>query len=176
MNKDYSGVDKGLHWATALLLVTQYVVGFTMPEIHKGTQPEILINTHLSLGALIILVVLARLVWRLIHPVPPLGGEGPKVMMLVSRIMHGLIYILMIVVPVLGWANANARGWHVGVWGVVPLPDIRESGDPLGRKMGDIHMMCSYVLIGLVSIHVLAALYHHFVAKDRVLARMLPTR
>ena len=82
---NYTGTAKLFHWTVAVLLIVQYVVAWTMPEIHRGTVPETLINLHLSIGVLIILIMAARLIWRLIHPAPPPPTNLPAWQLMSSR-------------------------------------------------------------------------------------------
>jgi cytochrome b561 len=171
---EYSGAAKMFHWTVFALLIAQYVVAWTMPEIHRGTVPETLINLHLSLGVLIILVMALRLIWRLTHPAPPPPTNLPGWQLLSSRVTHGALYLLLFITPVLGWMNASARGWQVTLFGLFQLPALVAEGSPLGRNAGDIHVWLTWVILALAGLHVLGALYHRFVLRDAVLTRMLP--
>jgi cytochrome b561 len=75
--------------------------------------------------------------------------------------------------PLFGWANASARGWAIDFFGVAQLPRILAESSSLGRALGDVHIWTSYVLLGLIALHVAAALYHRLWLRDRVLARVL---
>ncbi|WP_431854858.1 cytochrome b [Azospirillum sp.] len=170
----YTAVAVILHWAMVLLLAAQYAIGWSMPEIRRGTQPETLINLHLSAGALILLLLAVRLAWRLTHSAPPPPAGLPGWQNRASSLIHGVLYLLLVVVPVLGWMNASARGWTVTLFSLVPLPALAAQGAPLGRSAGDVHVVLSYILLAAVAVHVLAALYHRFVLRDEVMRRMLP--
>lgn len=170
----YTPVAVRLHWVVVLLLFIQYILGWTMPAIHRGTQPETLINLHLSFGVLILIALLVRLAWRLTHRPPPPPTGLPGWQNRASALVHGLLYLLLIAIPVLGWMNASARGWAVTLFGVIPLFPLTAEGSAVGRASGDIHATLSYVLLGVAALHVLAALYHRFVLRDEVLRRMLP--
>lgn len=176
----YTGTAKALHWTVLGLLVVQFIVAWTMPGAGRDTQPETLINLHLSFGTLIILVMALRLVWRLTHPAPPPPDGLPGWQLLASRTVHGLLYALLFAVPILGWINASYRGWNVTLFGLVPLPGLiaprsaNAATAVIGRWSGDVHIWTSYVLLGAIALHVLGALYHRFVLHDAILARMLP--
>lgn len=172
--KGYDPIAKIFHWTIVVLLTAQYGVAWTMPEIHRGTQPETLINLHLSLGGLILLLMALRLVWRLFHPVPLETAGVPRWQVIAASVTHRLLYLLMLVMPVLGWANANSRGWDVTLFGLIPLPRIMAAKSPIGHTLGDVHTLIAYVTLGLLALHVSGALFHHFKLKDRTLARMLP--
>lgn len=168
----YDGVAKFLHWLVVVLIVAQFLIGWTMPYIHKGTRPDGLIAWHLGVGATLIAAVALRIVWRVTHRPEP-ASLSPFLSM-VSHITHGLLYLALIMVPVLGWANASSRGWSVKFLGVLPYPSISPVGSSVGHEMGDIHGWLAWVLLVLIGLHVVGALYHRFVLKDDVLQRMLP--
>jgi cytochrome b561 len=170
----YGGVAKGLHWLILLLLVVQFGVAWTMPEIHRGTQPEALISLHLTIGMVILTVAALRLLWRVAFPVPLITANVPLWQHRAAQAAHALLYLLLFLLPLMGWANASYRGWKADLVGGITLPPILATGSALGRELGDIHVLTSYVLLGLVGLHAAAALYHHFVLGDRVLVRMLP--
>jgi cytochrome b561 len=167
----YNGVAKMLHWAIAVLILLQLGIGGIMPDIHKDTRPEGEIAWHLSVGALIVLLVAARVVWRFVRP--PTGTEIDRgwTRRLASA-THILLYLLMIIVPVLGWANASSRDWVVGI-GPLHLPSIMPAGSHLGLELGDIHGDLAVVLAVLIGLHVLAGLYHQFVRRDDTLLRIM---
>lgn len=172
--KGYDPVAKVFHWTIVVLLAVQFALAWTMPEIHRNTQPETLISLHLSFGILIILVMVLRLVWRLFHAVPLATDRVPSWQVAIARATHLLLYALLVVMPVLGWANANSRGWDVSPFGLAALPRIMAAHTPLGHTLGDVHTLLAYVTLGLLGLHVAGALYHHFRLKDQTLARMLP--
>jgi cytochrome b561 len=167
----YNPVAKILHWTIALLIALQLVIGFTMPDIHKGTRPDGEIGWHLTVGVLIVLLVAVRVVWRAVRP--PIGTDSDRgVMRRLSSATHILLYLLMVSVPVLGWANASSRDWAVSV-GPLHLPHIMAVGSKLGHEMGDIHGDLAIVLAIVIGLHVAAALYHQFIRKDDTLKRMM---
>jgi cytochrome b561 len=174
--RSYGGVAKTLHWLIVALLVVQFATAWTMPHIGRGTRPEGLISLHLSFGVLILIVAMTRLAWRLTHPVPLLTDNVPPWQHRAAQTLHVLLYAILVALPVMGWANANARGWEVGLFGIVPLPRIMAEQSRLGMALGDVHANFAIILLVLVGLHVLAALYHHVMLRDRVLLRMLPER
>jgi len=170
----YGPFAKLLHWTIFALLVAQYAFGWTMPDVHRDTKPEGLIAWHLAVGATIIIVVAIRLVWRTMRPVPLDIASMPKWQGWLAHATHWLLYIGLVVMLLLGWANASARGFPVLFLGLIPLPPIMPVGSRLGLGFGDIHIFLSWCLLALIGLHVLAALYHRLILRDRVLQRMLP--
>lgn len=169
--RTYNAPAKILHWATAVLIAVQLSIGWAMPDVHRGTRPEGLIGLHVMVGVLIVLVVAARVVWRLARP--PVG-DGPEqgAMKRVVALTHGALYLLMVIVPLLGWANANSRDWVVGL-GPLHLPSLVAAGSATGHALGDVHIVLADALAALAGLHVAAGLYHHFVGRDGTLGRML---
>jgi cytochrome b561 len=172
----YGTVAKTLHWLILSLLVVQFMIAWTMPDIEKDTRPDMLINLHLSMGIAILLLAGVRALWRFIHPVPLLVDGMPAWQHRSAQATHALLYALVIIIPLMGWANASARGWTIDLFGIGRLPPLVPKGTALGTELGGAHAFLSTVLLVLVGLHVAAALYHHFWLKDRVLLRMLPRR
>ena len=168
----YGAAAKFLHWLVLALLVVQYGIAWIMPDIGPETQPETLINLHMSLGLTILIVAALRLILRLLYPVPPIADNVPAWQQWAARATHGLLYAILFALPLLGWVAASGRGWVIDLWGASAPRLIEESS--LAGPIGDYHSDLSYVLLGLVGLHVLAALYHHIWLRDRVLVRMLP--
>lgn len=169
---EYGAVAKILHWLIFALLAAQYGIAWTMPDIDSHTEDTGLVALHLSVGTAILALVLVRFAWRIGHPVEPLREGIPPVMVLAGRAMHWLLYALLLVLPFLGWAAASAHGWPISLLGL-PLPELLPTGARIGFRLGDVHALLANVLLYLVGLHVVAALYHHFFRRDRVLVRML---
>ncbi len=172
----YNNTARSLHWLILVLLVIQFAVAWTMPDIDRDSKPVGLIAWHLSIGVIILLVMLVRLGWRAVSEVPPPPADLQPALRLLSRTTHFLLYAILIVLPLLGWINANARGWTVWFLGVIPLPTLAAPESSWGAEMGDVHQIFAYLLLGVAGLHVLGALYHQFVLRDALLSRMLPMR
>jgi cytochrome b561 len=173
-NPGYTGTAKVLHWTILVLLIVQFIVGWTMPGMGRNTQPETLINLHFSVGILILSVAIVRLGWRLTHPEPPPLAGMPFWQVQSARIVHWLLYLLLFAVPILGWMAASWRGFPVIMFGL-ELPKLVATRAPGWRWIGDVHgLLANYGMLTLVGLHVAAALYHYFIRRDGVLQRMLP--
>jgi cytochrome b561 len=89
--------------------------------------------------------------------------------------LHWTLYVLLVVIPVLGWMNASFRGYDVRFFGLFAMPKLIGARAPGFGWTGDVHMLISYyALLPLAGLHVVVALYHRFIRRDGVLARMLP--
>lgn len=170
----YSGTAKTLHWLILVLLIVQFIVGWSMPHIGRDTPVTTLISLHFTTGIIIIVVALTRLAWRLSHGEPkPLDGLPPWQLQS-ARAVHWLLYLLLFVVPLLGWINASWRGMPIVIFGA-ELPMLVAKRAPGWGWTGDVHvLLAEYGMLTLVGLHVLAALYHYFIRGDGVLQRMLP--
>jgi cytochrome b561 len=156
-----------------LLLAAQYTDAWTMPHIGRGTVPVGLIAWHLFFGTTILALMILRVVWRARSAVPQSPAGVPQALQMLSRVMHYVLYIAVLLVAVLGWANASSRGWHLKVFGFVPLPSIMRQGSSLGHRLGDVHHTLANALLYLIGFHVAAALFHLLVLRDQLHRRMI---
>ena len=170
----YGGVAKSLHWLIVALVAAQFVVSWLMPEIGRNTQPGPLINLHFSLGAVILFVMALRLAHRLHAPVAVSAIDSPRWERRTADALHRLFYFLLIAGPFLGWASASAHNLPATVFGLFTLPNLAAPRARWALTAGDIHKVAMWTVLALIVLHVGAALYHHFVRRDRVLQRMLP--
>ena len=170
----YDAVAKTLHWLILALLIAQFIFAWTMPHIGRNTPVTTLISLHFTFGVTILVVAAVRLAWRMTHR-EPLPEDGiPPWQTASARLVDWLLYLLLFVVPILGWINASWRGMPIVMFGA-ELPRLVAMRAPGWQWTGEIHtLLADYAMLGLVGLHVFAALYHHFVRRDRVLQRMLP--
>ena len=129
----YDGFARLLHWLVALLVAAQFVIGWTMPDVHRDTLPNGLIAWHLGVGAAIVAAVACRIAWRATHV--PQAAELSRALSVISSATHALLYALLVAVALAGWANASSRGWAVKLFGMIHYPDLTASGSPpSGRR------------------------------------------
>jgi cytochrome b561 len=170
---NYDDVAVALHWATATLVVAQFALAETWDYFAKPTQ-ESMQSVHVSLGVLLTAVILTRLVWRFIpgHQVSSIELGWVK---FASKAVHYLLYLLLAAQVVLGFAFRWAQGHPVGFFGLFAIPGPFGALDrPTRHQLREWHEWVGWAIIIIAFVHALAALYHHYVLKDRVLMRMLP--
>jgi cytochrome b561 len=170
---NYDKVAIALHWATALLVVANFALAETWDYFAKSSQDSMQ-ALHMSFGVLLAMVVLARLVWRLIpgHQVSSLEIGWVRA---ASKGTHYLLYALLVTAVALGFAVQWSRGHPVSFFGLFDIPGpFGPFERPVRRDLKEIHNYVAWAIIILVALHAAAALYHHYVLKDRVLERMLP--
>lgn len=171
----YSTVSIVLHWAIAALLIANVLVGGWM-ENAQGADKLGWFSTHKALGITVFGLTLIRLGWRFGHRWPALPVHMAAWERLLARATHVLFYILLLAIPLLGWAAASAGGAPATDWfGLFPIGNLPvPQSEDLGEALGGAHKLlikATYVLIGL---HVLGAIKHQFLNRDGVLHRMLP--
>jgi cytochrome b561 len=168
----YGVTTKVFHWLIVVLLVVQVPLGWLMPGVRRGVTPGLAMSLHVSIGMLVLLLIVLRFLWRLTHPLA-LESHLPPWQRLSSELVHWLLYLAVFLMTLTGWFYASVRGWTIWLFGIAPLPRLVEQGSALGRSIGQWHQTIVWILLGLVAVHVLAALVHLFVYKDRVVYRML---
>jgi cytochrome b561 len=169
----YGPTAKVFHWLIVALLAIQLPLGWLMPDIHRGMTPGIAMSVHVSVGMTMLLLIVLRLLWRLTHPVAP-ETNLPPWQRVSSELVHWLLYIVVLLTTLSGWFQASAKGWTIYLFGAVPLPHLVEQGSALGRSIGNLHATLTWVLLGLVGLHVVTAFVHLLVYRDGVMSRMLP--
>jgi len=162
-----------LHWVLALGLIFQLGLGVWMEEIPKdppGTR-ALWFNLHKSIGICLGFLILWRLGWRITHsvPAPPTGvSTFQKTLGILN---HRLLYVCMLVLPISGFMGSSFSPYPVKFFGVA-LPKLWEPS-PEGKEIfSEVHEWTADVLMALLALHIAAALWHQFVKRDGLLARM----
>jgi cytochrome b561 len=171
--RNYDDVAVALHWATAVLVLTQFLLGVTWDYFPKPTIGEMQ-SLHISLGVLLTTVIVARIVWRLIpgHQRPAIVSGWVK---LASKSVHYLLYLLLVVQAGLGFAWRWAQGHPVSFFRLFAIPGPYGALErPTRHLMAESHQYVAWGIVIIASGHALAALYHHYKLHDRVLGRMFP--
>jgi cytochrome b561 len=171
-------VAKTLHWLTLVLLIAAFTLAVSMVNMPFSPRKLEFYSWHKWVGVTIFLVAIARLVWRLTNPVPQPPPGTPPWQRRLAGLSHAALYAILIVMPVTGWIMSSALNLPVVYLGLVHLPSPFGVDRALGEAMKVVHLSLAATLLVLVTIHVLAALYHHFILRDDVLRRMSsgPTR
>jgi cytochrome b561 len=170
----YRAPAKIFHWVSAVAIITGVTLGFAMLNVGPGPLQNQLFDLHRSFGALILTLTGGRLLWRLYAPPPPMVAGMPLWQERAARVTHAALYILLFVVPLVGWAGTSAFGARIPVFGLFNLPMILEKNEDLADVLLPLHGALALTLCALLVLHIAAALYHHFILKDATLKRMLP--
>ena len=176
----YTGFAIALHWLLAVAILTAFGVGLYMTGLGMSPTKLKLINWHKWAGVSILFLSAVRLLWRLSHRPPELPASIARGMPAWQKVAHHgthwLMYGLFFAVPLLGWAYSSAHGYPIVWFGVLPLPDFVPVDKALAEAIKPWHEVSAFALIGLVVLHVAAALKHHFIDRDGLLLRMRPGR
>jgi cytochrome b561 len=176
----YDGVAMLLHWIIAVLMIFMIIFGEDLMgekgEAGEAAAGTFLPSVHVSIGVTILALTLLRLIWRLMNPPPPYPASMKPWEVTMSKVTHGLFYVLMIGLPLTGWLafaeflkEAPAMS-GVSVFGLFPVP----AAPQFGELAKGAHGLGSNVAMVLVILHVLAALKHQFIDGDGIFRRMLP--
>ncbi len=168
----YGSVTKFFHWLVFILVTCLLMIGFFMGDIQEKTLRMTVINYHKMIGLFVLLLMLLRMTWAFLNPKPLLPNTPPW-QLIIERIVHVSLYAVLIAMPLCGWIGSVAAGYAPHLFGVyfnLPIAPSKTVDDIAFT----IHNALAIVIIVLVSLHILAALYHHFFKKDNVLLRMMP--
>lgn len=170
----YGAVAKLLHWGILALIIAQYVMAETADEMADGPEKLGVITNHKSVGMLILLLVLARIGWKFANRglPPPVPMARPQ--QIAAAAGHGLLYLLLLVLPFSGWLMSSAAGYPPAFFGLFEFPALIGSNHDLHETLEDVHETLFNAVVVLAVLHALAAVYHHFWMKDDTLRRMLP--
>lgn len=168
----YDGVSQLLHWITtaALMLLLPFV--WVAENFPPGATRTFWYLMHESVGISVFLLVLSRLTWRRGHPAPAMPRRDPAALRLLARVNHGLLYAVLLVMPVTGYLMAG-NGQPVPFFGVLSLPGLPKN-DPLGVLANTVHVWTQFAVYGLVLMHLAGVAWHVAVRRDGLLDRMLP--
>ncbi|PTD16787.1 cytochrome b [Sphingomonas fennica] len=178
----YTLVAIVLHWALAAGIVALIVMGMAMTKLDLPILFKFKVyQLHKSIGITVLLLAVLRLGWRIWHPAPALPATMSRNERLLAHAGHWVLYLLQFAVPLLGWAVVSAAVLNIPtlLYGVVPWPHLPLLSTIANRAqvepaLATTHALMAYGLVLIVVGHVAAALRHHLVLKDDVLARMIP--
>lgn len=176
----YRPAARFLHWLVAGLIVVQLATGVVM--VYEGPEDSIwerltnslrLWDVHKTLGLVVLAVVLIRLGYRVTQGTPP---DEPTLAIWqreASHLVHAWIYLLLLLIPVLGWLGISLYPARV-VFDHIAIPALMEPDRPASEVVLKAHVIAVITLVALIAVHIAAALFHHCIRQDGVLRRMLP--
>jgi superoxide oxidase len=165
----YTPLAKTFHWILAALMALMFITIWVREESERGSPERAFwTDAHTSLGILIFVLTITRLIARTPMP-PPLGSELARK---AAKLIHGLLYLVTVLVPVSGFLRMTAKDRVTNFFGIgIPSPTgvapfIYEFAKALHGEL------MQYIVLLLIGLHVMAALWHHFIMKDATLRRM----
>ncbi|WP_438863579.1 cytochrome b [Neptunicella sp.] len=161
-----------VHWLSAAAIVGLFVLGWWMVDLtYYSKWYQTAPMWHVSIGILLAVLTVFRLIWRFSQPQPVF--EGVQWEKMSAKFAHGLLYLLLILIFISGYLIPTADGRGIDVFDWFTLPSMGELFQHQGTTSGDVHRWGAYILMGLTGLHALAAVKHHFIDKDSTLSRML---
>jgi len=179
----YSAIAVALHWTIALCILALFGLGIVMTSLPPSdlSRTFALYQLHKSLGITVLLLTVARLVWRLTHPAPPLPESMSLWERRAAQTVHAAFYVLLLLIPLVGWALVSSSPLNIPtvLFGAIPWPHLPVLPDLPYKKeveavLKDVHGALAYGAAVLMVLHIGAALKHHFITRDNILARMIP--
>ncbi len=166
----YDPISKLFHWLMAALIVGLLIVGFYMTSNESLPNIGTFFSLHKSFGMVAGGLILLRILWRLGHSAPALPATVGPVRALAARSVHGLLYLSMLIMPLAGFLGASLNGRPLAFFGL-QIPAWINPNPMLSHQLFYIHSVFSWVLVILISLHVLASVIHLF-EKDGVIRKM----
>ncbi|EYD75036.1 putative cytochrome b561 [Rubellimicrobium mesophilum DSM 19309] len=167
-------VSRALHWLMAAGLLAMLPFGLWLARTQPSLGTLWLYGLHKSLGVMLLVLVLLRLVWHRLSPPPVMLSEGVAPWQLrLAATSHRALYALMLAVPLAGWSASSATGIDTVLFGRWTLPRIAPVSEAWDRRGFALHLWLSVALAVLVAIHVAGALWRHWGHRDATLRRML---
>jgi cytochrome b561 len=164
-----------LHWLIALLILSMLFIGVGMVA-SVSERHEWLIGIHKPLGIAILILAIVRLIVRLRNPPPPLPADLPTIQKFAAHASHWLLYVLMLVIPLVGWAMLSAGGYPVMLGTSLRLPPIFPVNAVAFAILRHAHAWLAMLLFLTFLAHLGAALYHGLIRRDGVLWSMIGSR
>ena len=168
----FSALQRALHWVMAICILAMLFIGVGMVSTF-GAKYLTLVSIHKPLGIAILVLALLRLIVRFRNGAPPLPSNMPEPMKLAARVSHIAFYVLMIAMPVIGWAMLSAADFPVVIAGM-HLPAIVSPNAALHSTLWNAHKLLAFGFFALILVHLAAGLFHALVRRDGVFEAMAP--
>ena len=168
---EYGLLAKLFHWVTFIILITQIPLGFYLVGIEFSDRRIDLENIHILIGITIFYFVLLRLIWKLFNPSPKSKHNFFKGQNLIAKTNHFLLYVGIFAITISGVLKKLYMGEKLNFF--IFKYAFKESNFQLADSFYVVHIYANYLLIALVSLHVLATVAHHVFFKDKILKKML---
>jgi len=170
----FGAAAQALHWTMFALIAAAMTAALVIDAFPRDSAAQsFTLAAHESLGLTVLLLACVRIAWKLAGSTPP--GLGPPLQQRLARTAHGALYVLMFILPAMGYVVATARGHDPAFYGL-SVPSLIAKNRAVARNAKEIHEILAWTLVAVVALHAAAAVWHHVVLRDGVLARMLPAR
>jgi cytochrome b561 len=171
----WGSVARAFHWIIGLTIIGMLAFGWWMNHVPARPDRFFYRSIHADIGYTLLVLMVLRIIWRWINPVPAMPADTPKWERIAARIGHIALYAIVLLVILLGWAHSGARpqGDYGSFFGLFHVPQFTSPDKATADAFEDRHIFFAYVLLALIVIHLGAAAWHHFIKRDRVAMRMV---
>ncbi len=168
----YNATARFIHWISAAVIIGMFAVGLWMVDLsYYSSWYQTAPHWHKSIGILLCLVTVFRLLWKHVTPSPDV--EGSAIEKRLAPLAHVAIYLLLITLFISGYLISTEDGRSIDVFNWFSVPGAGALFEGQSDKAGVVHTYAAWSLIGLAALHALAAFKHHFINKDNTLRKML---
>lgn len=170
---EFDPVIKFLHWLSVLLIVAVFVLAFSI-DLVPTAEKQLFLQLHRSVGLAIWAITIGRLIWRQFTRFPNWPASMSLAVRTATTISEYALYLMLLVQPILGILHTGAHGDKVNLFFLGNLPPVLKPDRPFAKQLHDVHAMVGYLLLGLIGLHAVSGLYHHFWRRNHTLTAMLP--
>ncbi len=171
----YTRLAVWLHWIVAALIIVNLLIA-NLVDFLPDPQQDPVVDVHKSIGLTVLGLVVVRLLWRLANRPPALPGAISRLERIASQVSHGVLYALMLALPLTGWAQESTYKDTIRdglyLFGVVRVPLLSFLDPARHDQLFDLHSLFGNLLYVLFALHLAAALKHQFIDKQKLLQRM----
>jgi cytochrome b561 len=175
-SSSWGSVSRWFHWILGVAIIGMIAYGWWMNHFAARPDRYFYRSIHADIGYLVLLLTVLRLTWRGVNPTPALPEDTLGWQRIAARVSHALLYLVTILVTVLGWAHSGARPAdqnYASFFGWFNVPQFTTPDKVAAHTYEDWHIYAAYVLLALIVLHVVAAVWHHLIRRDRVAMRMV---
>lgn len=169
-SESYGNIAKLIHWLMAGLFLLMFAIAYTMINIPRSDFMFALYDFHKATGLLLFMLVSLRLTWRWLNPQPALV-DVPRWQQVAAKLNIYLLYALMFLLPMAGFLTSTLGNHVVTFYHLFYIQPLANNA-AASRFFSIAHEYLAYTLVAAFTLHVLAALHHHYVKRDDVLRRM----
>lgn len=168
----YGVTAKTFHWVMAVLILAMLLMGFFMDGLENSPFKFSIFSWHKSIGTLVLILAMLRLSWKFINIAPAHLPSHQKWEITLAKIVHVLLYVVMIAMPLSGWIMSSAGDFRYSFFGLFDMPQIVPKNDTIFKIAIQAHAIIAYAIIVFVGLHIAGALKHHFLDRDETIKRM----
>ena len=168
----YGSVSRLIHWLMAVIVIIMLAVGFTMVNLEPSDQKWQIYGIHKATGLIVLALAILRIIWILLNQAVQVPFDLPQWQRFAAKWNHNFLYILLLVMPASGALMSLVGGNDINFFGAFTIKAIAHNKE-YSKLFWNTHVTSAFLLVAAITVHIFAALYHHFIRKDNVLMRMI---